>query len=130
MYEGENIKKIRKRKNMTGKRLAELAGYAPSFISEIEHNKTTPTISTLENIAQALDVMPSVILDEKFYYPYLSVDGLKAMDSNVSYDKETFSTLHDLWLDVVGKWEIQDVEELIVYLQTKNVFIEKRANKE
>lgn len=130
MYEGENIKKIRKRKKMTGKRLAELAGYAPSFISEIEHNKTSPTIATLENLAQALDVMPSVILDEKFYYPYLTIDGVKAMDSNVSYDMETFSTLHDLWLDVVEKWDIQDVEELIIYLQTKSAAMERRNNKE
>lgn len=129
MYQGENIRKIREYKKITGKRLAELAGYAPSYISELENNKTTPSILTLENVAKALDVPLSVIMDDEYYYPYLSGEGLKVSDSKLSLYNDTFTTLQKYWLDVVENWEINDVEELIIYLKTKKEHMMKRKSK-
>lgn len=126
MYKGENIKKIREKKNISGKLLAKLSGYAPSYISELEHDKATPTISTISDIAQALEVPTCAVMDEDFYYPYLDDLSIKCSDSKIVMDSNLFKELQSSWLDVLNNWEIDDVEELLIYIRTKNEAMRKR----
>lgn len=51
------IKKIRKEKNLTIRKLAEMSSIAPSYISQLENdrsNKINPTKRYMEKIALAL----------------------------------------------------------------------------
>lgn len=53
---GENLKKIRSKKNITQTELAQTLNVDKSFISNIENGKNNPTLSTITNIAKALKV--------------------------------------------------------------------------
>lgn len=53
---GENLKKIRTKKNITQTELAETLNVDKSFVSNIENGKNNPTLSTIANLAKALKV--------------------------------------------------------------------------
>lgn len=53
---GDNIKKMRTVKALTQKELAEKAGIAQSFLSDIERGNKSPTIRTSKKIALALGI--------------------------------------------------------------------------
>lgn len=52
------VKEVRLSKNLTQKKLAELAGISQSYLSELEVNKKSPTLNKLCKIAEALEVKP------------------------------------------------------------------------
>jgi transcriptional regulator with XRE-family HTH domain len=53
---GENLKKIRTRKNVSQVEIANILGVNRSFVSNIENGKNNPTLSTIANLAKALKV--------------------------------------------------------------------------
>ncbi len=57
----DNIKRIRKEKNITQEQLAEACDTATSYIGLMEIYKNVPKISTIERIANALNVDPQVL---------------------------------------------------------------------
>lgn len=59
---GSAIRTIRKRKSITMAQLCGATGLSQGFLSQVETNKTSPSISTLEGIAQALNVPLAYLL--------------------------------------------------------------------
>lgn len=60
---GRTIRTIRKQKQITIMQLCEGTGLSKGFISNVENNKTSPSIATLESIADYLDVpLPYLLL--------------------------------------------------------------------
>jgi transcriptional regulator with XRE-family HTH domain len=53
---GKTIKDLRTKRGLTLDDVAERSGCTPGFLSQIEHNKAVPSITTLYAIAQALGV--------------------------------------------------------------------------
>ncbi|KJE35504.1 hypothetical protein UF64_09675 [Thalassospira sp. HJ] len=53
---GANIRRIRRDSGMSQEALAHKSGIAPSFLSQIENGKRSPTVTTLAAIAGALRV--------------------------------------------------------------------------
>jgi transcriptional regulator with XRE-family HTH domain len=51
---GEKIRQLRTVKGLTLTQVAELAGCTPSYLSQIEHDKTSPSIASLKRISTAL----------------------------------------------------------------------------
>lgn len=62
---GSTIRSIRKRKNITIAQICEQTGLSQGFMSQVETNKTSPSISTLESIAAALKVPLAYLLLRK-----------------------------------------------------------------
>ncbi|NGZ74390.1 helix-turn-helix domain-containing protein [Saccharibacillus alkalitolerans] len=62
---GSNIRKIRKRKGITIASICAATGLSQGFMSQVENDKTSPSISTLEQIASALDVPLAYLLLKK-----------------------------------------------------------------
>lgn len=62
---GSNIRAIRKRKAITIAQICEETGLSQGFLSQVETNKTSPSIATLENIANALKVPLAYLLLKK-----------------------------------------------------------------
>ena len=56
MTVGENVRKIRKEKGLSILDVREATGLSKSTISELENDKSSPTIETLQKIANALNV--------------------------------------------------------------------------
>jgi len=70
---GERIRAIRKAKDISQEKLAELAGLHPTYISDIERGKVNASIYVYYLVATALDMrfvelidLPSDITDAKF----------------------------------------------------------------
>lgn len=62
---GSNIRAIRKRKGITIAEICDRTGLSQGFLSQVETNKTSPSIATLENIATALEVPLAYLLLKK-----------------------------------------------------------------
>lgn len=59
---GNAIKLCRTQKNMNQTELADLANISVSYLSLLERNKRDPNISTVRNIASALNVPFSILM--------------------------------------------------------------------
>ncbi|MBW9173404.1 helix-turn-helix domain-containing protein [Clostridium estertheticum] len=57
------LKSVRKLKCMTQKRLAYLSSLSQSHISELETDKQSPTLKTVENLADALKTHPDKLIE-------------------------------------------------------------------
>ncbi|MBY3618425.1 helix-turn-helix transcriptional regulator [Acinetobacter sp. CUI P1] len=59
----ENIKKIRKSKDLSLEKVAELTAVSKTMIGQIERGESTPTITTLWKIANGLKISFSALID-------------------------------------------------------------------
>lgn len=59
---GMNIRKYRTEKNMSQEKLAELSYLSPKYIGMVERAEKTPSLTTLVNIANALDISADMLL--------------------------------------------------------------------
>lgn len=62
---GKRIIELRKFKNLSGNKLAQLAGISQAAINSIEKGKKFPTTYTLEKICSALDITLADFFKEK-----------------------------------------------------------------
>ena len=60
---GPNIKKYRKSKGFTQQELADRSSISRSYLGDIEGGRYNPSIGTLEDIANALDVKVNSLID-------------------------------------------------------------------
>jgi len=61
---GKKIKFYREQKGMSLRELGKLANVSHSFISDIEHERSTPSLATLEAIANALNIPTSLLISD------------------------------------------------------------------
>jgi transcriptional regulator with XRE-family HTH domain len=59
---GENLKKLRVKKDISQIELARILGVDRSFVSNIENGKNNPTLSTITSLAKALGVSTNELL--------------------------------------------------------------------
>lgn len=59
---GKRLAGIRKQKKLTQEKLAEKTGLANNYISNIENNRSIPSIETLVKLCDALDITPNEVL--------------------------------------------------------------------
>ncbi len=59
---GENLRKLRLKKNLSQGDLATTLGVDRAYISNIENGRMNPTLSTLEKISGALGISSSELL--------------------------------------------------------------------
>lgn len=76
---GQKIKQLRSAKKLTLDQLAGKSGVSKSMLSQIERNKTNPTVATLWSLTQALSIDIGEILGGK--------GQLKETASNISFIK-------------------------------------------
>jgi len=60
-----NIKKCRKQAGLTQEKLAELCNTDPCYIRQIESGRRFPSVTYIEKIASALNVMPYILFYEE-----------------------------------------------------------------
>ena len=53
---GDNIRKYRKKKNLTQKELGDIVKISNTYLSDMEIGRTNPSIKTLKRIAQGLEI--------------------------------------------------------------------------
>jgi transcriptional regulator with XRE-family HTH domain len=66
---GKKIKEVRKKRNLTQEKLAEMAGIEIPSLSNIENGKNYPNHETLDKISNALNVKPYELYIFDYYLP-------------------------------------------------------------
>lgn len=61
---GKKIREVRNEKGISLSEMAEKTGYTKSFISQVEKNRTSPSISSLFRMIEVLGINPQEILHE------------------------------------------------------------------
>lgn len=59
---GQNLKRIRTKKNISQGDIAKELGVSRGFISTIENGKTNPTLATIAKLAKAVEVSVDELL--------------------------------------------------------------------
>lgn len=62
---GERIKKLQKVNDYSLRELASKVGISHTFLSDIENNRSNPSLERLKDIAEALNINVSFLLGEK-----------------------------------------------------------------
>lgn len=78
MAVGENIKRIRKERGLTQKKLGTLCGIAEPTIRRYEAGTLNPKLETVEKIASALGVAPPVLMGVEYWdkkYPKIAEES-------------------------------------------------------
>lgn len=73
---GEKVRKIRKEKGLSIMDLKEKTGLSKSTISDLENDKSSPTIDTLQKIANALSVDIKEFFEKKLENQTELIDDL------------------------------------------------------
>ncbi|WP_409275911.1 helix-turn-helix domain-containing protein [Neobacillus sp. SCS-31] len=82
---GSKIRSIRKRKNITIAQICEGTGLSKGFISNVENNNTSPSINTLQTIANFLKVpLPYLLLEKDKQMTVIRKNERQVMTSNES----------------------------------------------
>ena len=59
---GGNVRRARARKGLTQEEFAEKSGFSQQYISDLERGLRNPTVVTLFELAQALEIKPIELL--------------------------------------------------------------------
>ena len=62
---GNKIRLLRKERDLTIEKLADITGFTASYISQVERNKIEPSLSALNKISNALNVSLYYFLEEQ-----------------------------------------------------------------
>jgi Predicted transcriptional regulators len=84
---GLNIRSIRRKNNYTQEKLSEKVGISPVFLSQIENGNRKPSLETVVNIANSLNVTVDELLTNKS-----SLEQLKSI-TNVNFTSEQLNIL-------------------------------------
>ncbi len=57
-----NVRRLRSRKKLSQKALADRVGISVSYVSMLERGQRSPPLETIEKMAKALGVAPAVLL--------------------------------------------------------------------
>lgn len=97
MLVGYRLQRLRKKRKITQKVLAEKAGISRSYLADIEHNRYNPSLDTIEALASALKLdlksfFDDALLEENFYLKPLSEESsheeIEEISENEIIEKE------------------------------------------
>lgn len=103
---GTKLQEARKKKGFSLKTLSSKIGKSTSFLSDIEHDRSKPSIETLKSLCDVLN---------------LSLDSL--FDETPSKNQNLILDLSEVlpYLEDFSTWNDYDKQELICYLKAKNL---------
>jgi transcriptional regulator with XRE-family HTH domain len=71
MQLGRKIRDLRLRRGMTVQQLAEASSLSKGFISQVENDRTSPSLATLRDLARALETSVAYLVVEEEQVPYV-----------------------------------------------------------
>ena len=101
---GKNIKRIRKEKGLTQKKLGELSGINEVQIRQYELERATPKIGTVDKIAKALEVNIVDIMEQFTMEQYKTTSEFKTLEKQASALDGIIAVLKDIYGKVEDKY--------------------------
>lgn len=115
MIVGERIKMFRAEKKLTLRDLSKKADISISFLSDIENGRSNPSLERLKDIAAALNVPISVLLDENINNKELSPE--QKIKNAVSDDPE----LSEFWRKLSQREDLRLLMRQVLDMPPKEV---------
>ena len=100
---GQRMKDLRKEQNLTLAEVATAANLSASHLSQIERNKTTPSLMTVASVAEALNISVRELFESSDPQVYLQ----RIANREVSFEAESQPLHVSLLTAVSGSWQIQ-----------------------
>lgn len=114
---GENLKRLRRDRNLTQGELAELSNIRVGQISKIERNEVDPKLSTIYGLINALECTPNSLLND---ISETNLDGLMEMvleRTNSLSDREK-----NVLIDVIDKYCIAVSMQKLIDREDNKIF--------
>src|SRR5215510_11215116 len=71
MQLGKRIRDLRFHRGLTVQQLAEASGLSKGFISQVENDRTSPSLATLRDLARALETSIAFLVVEDDHTPHV-----------------------------------------------------------
>lgn len=97
---GEKIRQLRKKQKLTLKEISEQTNLSISFLSQLEHDKTSATLESLRKISDALGVNPSYFFSSNDEETDLSTNVVQRAQDDIDTHKTSF-----VYKNLVGNME-------------------------
>lgn len=110
---GSKILFLRQEKKLSLSELAEKVGISSSYLCQIENGKVMPALSTLKNIAKALDVKPETLMAANSFVGY----KLKKIRSERNITQAELAEKAGVSAGLIGQIESGKVEPSIKTLE-------------
>jgi len=123
----DRLRELRKSNKLTLRNLAEATGLSVSYMSDIERGRTSPSLKTLEALAEALGVSVTVLLTGVETVNTVDVSNLPPGLSELMSDPDFKNEINDDWLDLLSKIQMRGKrpetkrEWMELYLHLKRV---------
>lgn len=123
----DRLKELRTNKDLTLKGVAERSGLSVSYLSDIERGRTTPTLNTLEALADALDMSVIDLLTGVDFAGELTDASLPPGLSDLLQDDEYRHEITPEWVETLSKIQMRGKrpqtkrEWLELYLHLKRI---------
>ncbi|MCG8482647.1 MAG: helix-turn-helix domain-containing protein [Clostridia bacterium] len=127
MIVGEKIKKKRKELGLTLKQLSSKIDISISFLSDIENNRSKPSLDRLKEIAEGLECSVSYLLGEevleekKRYLLQENKNILLHEEIEKLFYNESFVRILNEFKGF-DRWTVQEKEEVLSFLKAKREF--------
>jgi transcriptional regulator with XRE-family HTH domain len=109
---GVNIKRLRETKGISLRELARKLGVSASFVSQIETNKSNPSLVTLKNIADALETTVGSLVGE-------DLDRKEFMIMKES-DRKSVDKIHGINMYLLNSADPNNQMEALLFKLEKN----------
>lgn len=123
----ERLKELRTNKDLTLKGVGERSGLSVSYLSDIERGRTTPTLGTLEVLAEALEVSVIDLLTGVDFAGEQTEASLPLGLSELLQDSEYGDEITADWVETLSKIQMRGKrpqtkrEWLELYLHLKRI---------
>lgn len=123
---GERIRQLRKSRGLTLKELSKKVDISVSFLSDIENDRSQPSLERVRALASGLDTTVSYLLGEGANLAS-QAGALSQAESKIVgvLRNPQLRVLVELLSDIED-WSNQDREELLAYLRAKRTARKKR----
>ena len=113
---GENIKRIRTNKRLTQEEFAKEVGISRSYLGDLENDRKSPTVETLEKISSKMGTTVRYLLGENEVnnkaIDFLMEYGFKLM-TNIKGEKKT------VYIELPSKGINEEIDKIIAGTKTE-----------
>lgn len=123
----DRLRELRTTRELTLKELAERTNLSVSFLSDIERGRTTPTLNTLESLAQGFGISVLDLLSGVDFAGQLTDASLPEGLAQLANDPEYKDELNAEWIETLskiqmrGKRPVTKREWLKLYLSLRDI---------
>ncbi|MDC9723405.1 MAG: helix-turn-helix transcriptional regulator [Urechidicola sp.] len=116
-----NLKAIRKEKGLSQQSIADLSGMIASTYNRIENMKVSPSIDTVEKIANAMDVTVSDLFQSRELSDKSLVQKLEMINELSDYNRNVLEIMMDTVLEKDKLEKTQEIKMKKRLIELENV---------